>query len=129
MFATQELAFLTENAEALNQVEYAKTHLRIFVNSNSTYKKINSGYAIFAGVGSPLTQSIGLGFNGQVTEREIKNIELFYKNLNSPVYIEVSHFADMSLTQTENFSTTDMTVYPLLFGGGTISTLINRNRK
>ena len=24
------------------------------------------------------------------------------------------------LTQTENFSTTDMTVYPLIFGGGTI---------
>ena len=40
MFATQKLAFLIENAEAINEVKYAKTRRKIFVNSNSTYKKI-----------------------------------------------------------------------------------------
>jgi membrane protease YdiL (CAAX protease family) len=32
------------------------------------------------------------------------------------------------LTQTENFSTADMTVYPLLFGGGTIVLILLLNR-
>ena len=32
------------------------------------------------------------------------------------------------LTQTENFSTTDMTVYPLLFGGGTIILILFLNK-
>ena len=32
------------------------------------------------------------------------------------------------LTQTENFSTTDMTVYPLLFGGGTIVLILFLNK-
>lgn len=32
------------------------------------------------------------------------------------------------LTQTENFSTTDMTVYPLLFGGGTIILILLLNK-
>jgi len=32
------------------------------------------------------------------------------------------------LTQTENFSTTDMTVYPLLFGGGTIMLILLLNK-
>ncbi len=32
------------------------------------------------------------------------------------------------LTQTENFSTTDMTVYPLLFGGGTILLILFLNK-
>ena len=32
------------------------------------------------------------------------------------------------LTQTENFSTTDMTVYPLLFGGGTILLILLLNK-
>lgn len=32
------------------------------------------------------------------------------------------------LTQTENFSTTDMTVYPLLFGGGTIVLILLLNK-
>jgi len=32
------------------------------------------------------------------------------------------------LTQTENFTTTDMTVYPLLFGGGTIILIILLNK-
>ncbi|MFQ5752604.1 MAG: type II CAAX prenyl endopeptidase Rce1 family protein [bacterium] len=32
------------------------------------------------------------------------------------------------LTQTENFTTTDMTVYPLLFGGGTILLILLLNK-
>ena len=32
------------------------------------------------------------------------------------------------LTQTESFSTTDMTVYPLLFGGGTIILILLLNK-
>jgi len=54
--------------------------------------------------------------------KSIKDNESFYISLISeaamlPINIIMIWYR---LTQTENFSTTDMTVYPIVFGGGTI---------
>ncbi|MBI3586492.1 MAG: GNAT family N-acetyltransferase [Ignavibacteriales bacterium] len=87
-----------ESAEALNQVEFVRTHNEIFQQSTAAYRSIGSGFAIYAGIDSPLTQSFGLGFNGAVKEQEILELEEFFGERNAPVNIEVSHLADISLT-------------------------------
>ena len=62
--------------------------------------------------------------------KSIKDNESFYISLISeaamlPINIIMIWYR---LTQTENFSTTDMTVYPIVFGGGTIILILLLNK-
>ena len=96
---TKELASQLETAEALNQVEFTMAHQRLTNRSIATYQKIGSGYAVFAGVDSPLTQCFGLGFDGEAQEEQVIALESFFHNLGAPVNIEVCHLADLNLTR------------------------------
>jgi GNAT superfamily N-acetyltransferase len=93
----RELALKLETVEALNQVEYVKMHNRLIADSRAEYKKIGSGYAVFAGADSPLTQIFGLGLDGEVCKEQLDELEAFYKERNSPVNIEVCHLSDILL--------------------------------
>ncbi len=93
------LAARVETVEALNQVEYALAHNRQGVEPEAAYAKIGSGYAVYAGADSPLTQAFALGMEGEVSDDEIDELEAFFKNREVPVNIEVCNMSDMSLTQ------------------------------
>lgn len=95
----REFAARLERAEAANQVEYVRTEQSLKPASTAAFEAIGSGYAIFAGLDSPLTQCFGMGFDGEVTEAEVVALEDFYKRHEAPVNIEVSHLADFKLTQ------------------------------
>lgn len=99
LHADKQLAARLEIIEAKNQVEYAITHNRLHKASEADYKKIGSGYAVFAGVDSPLTQAFGLGFEAEVSEDEIAQLEDFYRERGAAVNVEVCHLSDMSLTR------------------------------
>jgi len=100
IFSDKELARRLETIEAMNQVDFAIAHKRRRQDSAAGYKKIGSGYAVFAGVDSPLTQAFALGFDGAVGDGEIAELETFFAEHDSATNIEVSHHADMSLTMT-----------------------------
>jgi GNAT superfamily N-acetyltransferase len=87
-----------EIAEAKNQVEYVIAHNEIHKESDAAYENIGSGYAVFAGVDSPLTQAFGLGFDGAVSDDEIARLEDFFRRRGAAVNVEVCHLSDMSLT-------------------------------
>jgi len=99
ILSSRTLALRCETAEALNQVEFTRAYNDFHKSSEAAYRKINTGYAIFAGADSMLTQAFGLGLDGPVTEAEIIELEEFYKQRGAPANVETSHLADMSLTQ------------------------------
>lgn len=95
----KELAFKLETAEASNQVEYVLSHNRLVADSQARYKKIGSGYAIFAGVDSPLTQIFGLGVEGEADVEQVIELEEFFKQYQAPVNVEVCHLSDITLSR------------------------------
>ncbi|HVF88504.1 MAG TPA: GNAT family N-acetyltransferase [Blastocatellia bacterium] len=99
IFSSRELALRLETAEALNQTEFARAYNQFHDSSEGAYKKINTGYAVFVGVESPLTQAFGLGLDGPVTDAELAELEEFFKRRGAPANVETSHLADMSLTR------------------------------
>jgi GNAT superfamily N-acetyltransferase len=98
IFSSRELALRLETAEALNQVEFVAAYNKYHHSSEGAYKKINTGYAVFAGADSLLTQAFGLGLDGPVTEAELVELEEFFRQRGATVNVETSHLADMSLT-------------------------------
>jgi hypothetical protein len=41
-------------------------------------EEIAGGYAVFAGVDSPVTQAIGVGLNGEVSDAELDRLQDFF---------------------------------------------------
>jgi len=56
--------------------------------------QIGGGCAIFAGVDSPLTQAVGLGLQGAVSEAELDEVESFFRSRGARVAIEICPLAD-----------------------------------
>jgi GNAT superfamily N-acetyltransferase len=98
MFPDQTLAKRIETAQAQNQMDYAKAHQILRSDSLCAALRIDSGAALFAGTESPLTQSFGLGFDGELQESTIETVEEFFFSRGSAVYLEVSNLTTMSLT-------------------------------
>jgi GNAT superfamily N-acetyltransferase len=96
--ADKQLAARLESVQAKNQVEYVLAHNSAGRGAEAAYEKIGSGYAVFAGLDSPLTQAFGLGFDGQVGEDQIAALEEFYARRGAAVNVEVCHLSDLSLT-------------------------------
>ena len=99
ILSDKTLAVRLETAEALNQVEYAKAYNRVGLEPEAAYKKIGSGYAVFAGIDSPLSQSFGMGLEGEVADDELDELEAFFKDRGAAVNIEICNMADMSMIQ------------------------------
>jgi GNAT superfamily N-acetyltransferase len=94
----RQLAAKLETAEALNQVEFVLAQQQFASESTAAFVAIGSGYAVFAGVDSPLTQCFGLGLDGEVGEDQVFALETFYQAHGAAVNVEVSHLSDLSLT-------------------------------
>ena len=58
---------------------------------------IAGGFAIYCGAGSPVTQAVGLGLDGPVSEDEFDRLEEFYRSRNEAVRVETCPLADASL--------------------------------
>jgi len=59
--------------------------------------EVAGGCAIFAGVDSPLTQAVGLGLNGPVSEQEIGALEAFFRSRGARVSVDLCPLADPGL--------------------------------
>jgi len=58
---------------------------------------VAGGLAVYAGIGSPLTQAFGLGLGGPVLDADLARLEGFYLSRGVPVQIELSTLADPTL--------------------------------
>ena len=70
-FLNLELARRTELAEALAAVEGAETLARLRPGSGAAVERIGGGFAVYCGANSPITQAVGIGVAGAVSEEEL----------------------------------------------------------
>jgi hypothetical protein len=91
IFADAPLARRIEAAEAANA--------RGCVQSDAAVIEIAGGCAIFVGAESPLTQAVGLGLNGPVSQSEIDALEAFFHCRGARASIDLCPLADPGLLQ------------------------------
>jgi GNAT superfamily N-acetyltransferase len=88
-----------EEAEAVAGVKCAEAMARLHPECRAAVLKVGGGYATFTGATSPITQAVGLGLRGPVSETQIKRMEAFYRKRGAAVNIELCPLADMKLVQ------------------------------
>jgi len=91
------LARRLEGAEASRNAAFVETRAELQPGLQATWTRVAGAYAMFDGVGSPLTQSFGLGLFQTVGPAEMQALEGFFRYHGAEVFHEVSPMADPSL--------------------------------
>jgi hypothetical protein len=86
-----------ERTEARANADFVETHARLIPDDDATWIEVGGAYAMFDGIGSPLTQTFGLGIFEDATTEHLDEIEAFYRERGSDVFHEVSPLTDQSL--------------------------------
>jgi hypothetical protein len=99
LLITHQVARRLEMAEAEDAV--ASVHAQTALNpaAEAMCEPSMGGYLLFVGAGSPLTHALGLGLDGPVTEKDVKQMEEFYSTRGSGVTVDVSPYSDASLLE------------------------------
>ncbi|MGB9009405.1 MAG: hypothetical protein WCC18_12375, partial [Candidatus Acidiferrales bacterium] len=96
-FIDIDLARRAEMAEANAGRECAEAFHRLHPEFPVAIQEIAGGVAVFAGPDSPVTQAIGVGLNGPVTDDELDALAAFFRSRNAPAAVELCPFVEMSL--------------------------------
>ncbi len=93
------LARRIEAMEAFACCDTANAVRKLHGEVAATTESIGGGWAVFTGVGSPISEARGLGMAGKVTEDDIEQLEAFYHSRGDSIRMEVCPLADLSLHQ------------------------------
>ena len=96
---TLELARRIEIAEARAAMETADLLDRERAGSAAAVEHIAGGAAIYCGPNSPVTQAVGLGLAGPVSDEDMDRLENFYRTRSEAVRVETCPLADRSLIE------------------------------
>ncbi|MCM2315998.1 MAG: hypothetical protein NDJ92_12710 [Thermoanaerobaculia bacterium] len=96
-FADLALARRLEGAEAKSNADFVDARARVRPESGACWIEVDGTRALFDGVGSPLTQTFGLGVFSPATEEGLGRIEEFFRERGAEVFHEVSPMAEQSL--------------------------------
>jgi hypothetical protein len=99
LFLDLALARRIELAEAQAAVDCTEALERMRPGGIGAVERIAGGFAIYCGAGSPVTQAVGLGLDGAVSEEEFDRLEEFYRSRDEPVRVETCPLADASLVR------------------------------
>jgi GNAT superfamily N-acetyltransferase len=97
-FTDHALAHRLEMADTSNSRRSGQS-LEKAQERNACTEDIAGGCAIFAGVGSPITQAIGLGMNGPVTADDMERLEHFFESRGARVEVECCPFSHPTLRE------------------------------
>ena len=97
MFADLALARRLETAEGHGNAAFVDEQARREPYSGAIRTTIAGTLVMFAGVGSPITQTFCLGIHERPTERDLDAIERFFTSRGSPVVHEVSPHAGVEV--------------------------------
>jgi GNAT superfamily N-acetyltransferase len=92
-FADAALARRLEAAEATNARGCTVSA------PDTAFLDVAGGCAIFVGADSPLTQAVGIGLNGPVSEADVDGLEAFFRTRNSKISIDFCPLADPGLLE------------------------------
>ena len=101
-FADIDLARRLERTEARGNVEFVEARAKAFPDRGATWIEVAGAHAMFDGVGSPLTQTFGLGVFQPVTETDMEALEEFFRSRGADVFHEVCPLADPSVFEHFN---------------------------
>lgn len=93
-FADLDLARRLERTEALGNVEFVEARARAFPERGATWIEVAGAHAMFDGVGSPLTQTFGLGVFQATSAADMDALEEFFQSRGAAVFHEVCPLAD-----------------------------------
>jgi GNAT superfamily N-acetyltransferase len=96
-FADIELAQRLERTEGSGNVQFIEARVKAFPERGATWTEVAGAYAMFDGVGSPLTQTFGLGVFQPVTAADMDTLEEFFRSRGADVFHEVCPLADPSV--------------------------------
>lgn len=97
VFADAALAKRLETTEGHGNAAFVDAQARREPYSGAIRTTIAGTLAMFAGVGSPITQTFCLGIHERPTERDLDAIERFFTSRGSPVFHEVSPHAGIEV--------------------------------
>lgn len=100
IFADVALAARIERAEAHLVADCAAAIGRRRREAGATSIEVRGGVAAFAGENSPLNKVAGLGFAGEIDERDLANIERIFTTHGAPVQVEISTLASPAIVGT-----------------------------
>ena len=92
-FADLELSRRLERAEGYSCATFVEAHARLRPDLGAVWMEAGGAYAMYDGIGSPLTQTFGLGVFEPATPELLDTIEAFFRQRNCPVHHEVSPLA------------------------------------
>jgi GNAT superfamily N-acetyltransferase len=99
LFLNLELARRIETAEAQAAVECAEALERFRPGSGGAVRRIAGGFAVYCGPSSPVTQAVGMGLDGPVSNEEFDRLEEFYRSRGEAVRVETAPLADASFIE------------------------------
>ena len=86
-----------ERTEARANADFVDTRARLEPDCGATRIEVGGTYAMFDGVGSPLTQTFGLGIFEDATPEYLHTLETFFRDRGSDIFHEVSPIVDQSI--------------------------------
>jgi GNAT superfamily N-acetyltransferase len=84
------LARRLERTEASANAAFVAARAQLQPESGATWTDVAGAYAMFDGVGSPLTQTFGLGLFAEAGEAEFAALEAFFRERGAEVHHEIS---------------------------------------
>lgn len=100
VFADLPLARRLERAEGRGNAAFVDAQARLDPASGAIWKTASGTSVMFAGVGSPITQTFGLGLHEPLRTDDLDAIERFYKSRGSAVNHEVCPLAGVEVFAT-----------------------------
>ncbi len=98
MVADLVLARRLESTEGRANAAFVDAQARLDPSSGAIWKEIGGTFAMFAGVGSPLTQTFGLGLHQPLGDKDLDALERFFGLRGSAVFHEVSPLAGVGVS-------------------------------
>ncbi|MBI2214206.1 MAG: GNAT family N-acetyltransferase [Acidobacteria bacterium] len=96
-FSDTQLARRLERTEGKSNADFVDARSRVDPASGACWVEVDGTFAMFDGVGSPLTQTFGLGIDVRASEETLGKVELFFRERGAEVFHEVSPLADPSV--------------------------------
>jgi GNAT superfamily N-acetyltransferase len=97
LVADVTLARRLERAEAMSNVAFVEMRAQRSPESHATWIEVGGAYAMYDGIGSPLTQTFGLGLFEPASAAQLDRLETFFAERGATVDHEVSPMADSVL--------------------------------
>jgi GNAT superfamily N-acetyltransferase len=89
-FIDKAFARRLESCEEMPQVLYARVFRETRPEIGAAEEEICGGHMVFAGLGSPIGRTTGVGFEQPLTAQDLDRIEQFYRERGAPSQVDLT---------------------------------------